>query len=35
MLVWLDGRLNTKTKPQENFAREIMELFTFGVAHVQ
>jgi uncharacterized protein (DUF1800 family) len=34
MLVWLDGRLNTKTKPQENFAREIMELFTFGVAHV-
>jgi uncharacterized protein (DUF1800 family) len=35
MLVWLDGRLNTKTKPQENFAREVMELFTFGVANVQ
>ena len=33
--VWLDGRLNTKTKPQENFAREVMELFTFGVANVQ
>ena len=31
MLVWLDGRTNTKGKPQENFAREIMELFTMGV----
>ena len=31
MLVWLDGRTNTKAKPQENFAREIMELFTMGV----
>ena len=31
MLVWLDGRLNTKVRPQENFAREIMELFTIGV----
>jgi uncharacterized protein (DUF1800 family) len=31
MLVWLDGRTNTKTRPQENFAREIMELFTMGV----
>src|SRR5437660_1942169 len=33
MLVWLDGRSNTKAKPQENFAREIMELFTMGVGH--
>jgi uncharacterized protein (DUF1800 family) len=33
MLVWLDGRTNTKAKPQENFAREIMELFTVGVGH--
>jgi uncharacterized protein (DUF1800 family) len=33
MLVWLDGRTNTKTKPQENFAREIMELFTVGVGN--
>src|SRR5205823_2544560 len=33
MLVWLDGRTNTKLKPQENFAREIMELFTVGVGH--
>ena len=31
MLVWLDGRSNTKTRPQENFARELMELFTMGV----
>ena len=26
--------LNTTAQPQENFAREVMELFTFGVAHV-
>ncbi|HEY6509094.1 MAG TPA: DUF1800 domain-containing protein, partial [Vicinamibacterales bacterium] len=31
MLVWLDGRLNTRQRPQENFGREIMELFTFGI----
>src|SRR5579864_457093 len=33
MLVWLDGRTNTKTKPQENFAREVMELFSVGVGN--
>jgi len=33
MLVWLDGRSNFKARPQENFAREIMELFTMGVGH--
>jgi uncharacterized protein (DUF1800 family) len=33
MLVWLDGKTNTKAKPQENFGREIMELFTVGVGH--
>lgn len=33
MAIWLDGRLNTRTSPQENFGREIMELFTFGVAN--
>ncbi len=33
MLVWLDGRTNVKAKPQENFAREVMELFTMGVGH--
>ena len=31
MLVWLDGRLNVRGQPQENFARELMELFTMGV----
>ena len=31
MLVWLDGRTNVKSQPQENFARELMELFTMGV----
>ncbi len=33
MLVWLDGRTNVKGRPQENFARELMELFTFGVGY--
>ncbi|MBI4887236.1 MAG: DUF1800 domain-containing protein [Acidobacteria bacterium] len=32
-LVWLDGRLNVRGRPQENFAREIMELFTWGVGN--
>jgi uncharacterized protein (DUF1800 family) len=31
MLVWLDGRTNFRRQPQENFARELMELFTMGV----
>lgn len=35
MLVWLDGRLNTKSNPQENFGRELMELFTFGLNYVE
>ncbi len=30
MLIWLDNRANVKGKPNENFAREIMELFTLG-----
>ncbi|MBA3271929.1 MAG: DUF1800 domain-containing protein [Acidobacteria bacterium] len=33
MLVWLDGRLNTRLRPQENFGREILELFTLGIGH--
>jgi uncharacterized protein (DUF1800 family) len=33
MLVWLDGRTNVGARPQENFGREIMELFTFGVGN--
>jgi uncharacterized protein (DUF1800 family) len=31
MLIYLDGQSNTKAKPQENFGREIIELFTIGV----
>src|SRR6185503_8705880 len=31
MLYWLDGNTNTKARPQENFGRELMELFTRGV----
>jgi len=30
MLRFLDGRLNVKGKPQENFARELFELYTVG-----
>ncbi len=30
MLVWLDGNSNHVGKPNENFAREVMELFTLG-----
>ncbi|GIV35099.1 MAG: hypothetical protein KatS3mg031_2634 [Chitinophagales bacterium] len=31
MLTFLDGRLNTKNRPNENYARELFELFTLGV----
>ncbi len=30
MLIYLNGYLNTKTAPDENYARELMELFTLG-----
>jgi uncharacterized protein (DUF1800 family) len=33
MLVWLDGRSNTRARPQENFGRELMELFTMGIGN--
>src|SRR5438445_773173 len=33
MLIWLDGDTNTKTRPQENFGRELMELFSRGVGY--
>jgi uncharacterized protein (DUF1800 family) len=33
MLVWLDGGISRKEKPNENFAREFLELFTLGVGH--
>lgn len=31
MLYWLDGATNNKLQPNENYARELMELFTVGV----
>ena len=31
MLIWLDNASNIKDAPNENFAREVMELFTMGV----
>ena len=33
MLAYLDAAVNVKGAPNENFAREIMELFTMGVGH--
>lgn len=33
MLLYLDGVSNTKGKPNENFARELLELFTLGEGH--
>ncbi len=31
MLVWLDGQYNRRGKPNENYGREVMELFTLGI----
>ncbi|MCH8274788.1 MAG: DUF1800 domain-containing protein [Armatimonadetes bacterium] len=31
MILWLDSNTNVRGKPNENFAREVMELFTLGV----
>jgi uncharacterized protein (DUF1800 family) len=33
MLVWLDGGNSPKEKPNENFGREFLELFTLGLGH--
>jgi hypothetical protein len=33
MLVWLDSNSNIKGRPNENYARELMELFSLGVGH--
>lgn len=33
MLYWLDGRNSRKEHPNENYARELMELFTMGIGH--
>jgi uncharacterized protein (DUF1800 family) len=33
MVLWLDGQINTKHAPNENFGRELMELFLLGVGN--
>lgn len=33
MIFWLDNEYNVKGKPNENFAREVMELFTLGIGN--
>lgn len=33
MIIWLDNQQNRKGKPNENYAREIMELFTMGIGN--
>ncbi|MBU0654101.1 MAG: DUF1800 domain-containing protein [Gammaproteobacteria bacterium] len=33
MLVYLDGAMNYKEQPNENFARELLELFTLGAGN--
>jgi uncharacterized protein (DUF1800 family) len=33
MLIWLDNRDNNESHPNENFAREVLELFTMGEGH--
>jgi hypothetical protein len=33
MLVWLDSNRNVKGQANENYAREVMELFTLGTGH--
>jgi uncharacterized protein (DUF1800 family) len=31
LILWLDGQQNTRRAPNENLARELMELFTLGI----
>ena len=33
MIRWLDGNANRKGLPNENFARELQELFTLGIGN--
>jgi uncharacterized protein (DUF1800 family) len=33
MLIWLDNRFNYKSHPNENYAREVMELFALGLGN--
>ncbi|HSE98201.1 MAG TPA: DUF1800 domain-containing protein [Blastocatellia bacterium] len=34
MLIWLDGITNVRGRPNENFSRELQELFTMGINDV-
>lgn len=33
MLIYLDGQLNNRTAPNENYGRELLELFTIGIGN--
>jgi uncharacterized protein (DUF1800 family) len=33
MSIWLDGRFNHKDAPNENYGRELLELFTMGIGN--
>jgi uncharacterized protein (DUF1800 family) len=33
MMIWLDTVTSTKGQPNENYARELMELFSLGIGH--
>jgi uncharacterized protein (DUF1800 family) len=33
LVIWLDGQQNTRAAPNENLARECMELFTLGIGN--
>jgi uncharacterized protein (DUF1800 family) len=33
MLIWLDGAISRRERPNENFAREFLELFTLGAGN--
>lgn len=33
MMIWLDTHLSKKGQPNENYARELMELFSLGIGH--
>ncbi|MCL6601006.1 MAG: DUF1800 domain-containing protein [Alicyclobacillus macrosporangiidus] len=35
MLIWLDNAKSTKRAPNENYGRELMELFTIGLTYTQ
>src|SRR6266851_5408236 len=33
MLIWLDGGVNRRNAPNENFGRELLELYTLGIGN--